>query len=344
MRGAFLPKRADNGYTTMTAITGKILGFARKLVCTPLNRLRNRIDAPVIVLVYHRVASLASDPEMLCVTPENFRAQMRHLKENFTLVRFEEVWSAASRPAVCVTFDDGYADNLRQALPILEELRVPATFFVATGTVDSSGEFWWDAMKRIILERQDLPGSFILRDGSRQRSWPTQSAAQRQRLYRDLVPPMTRADARRRSDLLGQLGEWSAAARTGDPADRALSIRELGELAASPLVTIGAHTVTHTQLSALSDAEQRREILDSKRQLEAWLGREITVFSYPYGRRCHYTRKSVALCREAGFSKSAANFPGQAHSWSDPFQVPRHLVRDWPVGEFAARLEGFWTR
>ena len=85
-------------------------------------------------------------------------------------------------------------------------------------------------------------------------------------------------------------------------------------------------------------------MLSSSSFTRAWLGSEITTFSYPYGKRCHYTRQSVRLCRELGFRKAASNFPGQAHRWSDPYQVPRHLVRDWPVGEFAARLEGFWTR
>lgn len=135
----------------MTEITGKILGSARKLVRTPLNRLLNRVDPPVIVLLYHRVTTLVSDPEMLAVSPENFRAQMRHLKENHHLVRFEEDWSKAAKPAVAITFDDGYADNALEALPILDEVGVPATFFVSTGTIGTTREFWWHELERIIL-------------------------------------------------------------------------------------------------------------------------------------------------------------------------------------------------
>jgi hypothetical protein len=50
----------------------------------------------------------------------------------------------------------------------------------------------------------------------------------------------------------------------------------------------------------------------------------------------------MAICREAGFAKAAANFPGQAHRWTDPFQIPRQLVRDWPVDIFAQKLKRFW--
>jgi hypothetical protein len=82
----------------------------------------------------------------------------------------------------------------------------------------------------------------------------------------------------------------------------------------------------------------------SKRDLENRLGMEIKVFSYPYGRRCHYTKESVSLCREIGFTKAAANFPGQAHRWTDPHQIPRHLVRNWPLEIFTEKLQAFWTR
>jgi peptidoglycan/xylan/chitin deacetylase (PgdA/CDA1 family) len=328
----------------MTALTGKLLGTARKLVFPPVKRLLNRIDAPTVVLLYHRVARLASDPEQLAVTPEHFRAQMLHLKENHRLVRFEEDWSSLPGPAVAVTFDDGYADNAREALPILEEVGVPATFFVSTANVGNAGEFWWDELERRILSGTDFPESFALSEGGSARSWASASAAGRQQLYHDLVALLTGADLARRTGILTQLRAWRAGSPEPGDANRALSLIELKRLAASPWVSIGAHTVNHLQLSALPVEAQREEIGRSKRELESWLGREIATFSYPFGRRCHYNGESARLCREFGFRKAASNFPGQAHRWSDPYQVPRLLVRDWPVDEFAARLEGFWTR
>jgi peptidoglycan/xylan/chitin deacetylase (PgdA/CDA1 family) len=111
----------------------------RSAVLMPSNRLLNLVDPPVVVLLYHRVTTLTSDPEMLSVSPDNFRAQMRHLKETVPLVRFEEDWTKVSKPAVAITFDDGYADNALEALPILEEVGVPATFFVSTGTIGTTG-------------------------------------------------------------------------------------------------------------------------------------------------------------------------------------------------------------
>jgi peptidoglycan/xylan/chitin deacetylase (PgdA/CDA1 family) len=123
-----------------------------------------------------------------------------------------------------------------------------------------------------------------------------------------------------------------------------MTVEELHLLAGSSYATIGAHTVTHTRLSCLAPETQWEEIAASKRHLETWLGRDISTFSYPFGRRSDYTPQSIELCRQAGFTKVAANFPGQVHRWTDPYQIPRHLVRNWPAETFADKLRTFWTR
>ena len=212
---------------------------------------------------------------------------------------------------------------------------MPATFFVSTGAVGAGDGFWWDRLGEIVFGRGELPAGFTLDDGRSETRWPTATVGQKERFYRDMVAIFKGAAAGERSRLLCRLGSWA-----GDGAAGA----ELRTLARSSWVTVGAHTVSHCRLSALPAAAQKEEIARSKRELETWLGREITVFSYPYGRRGDYTGESVALCRESGFARAAANFAGQAHRWTDPYQIPRHLVRDWPVRLFAERLKGFWTR
>ena len=307
------------------------------------NRLLNLVDAPVLVLIYHRVAVLPADPHQLAVSPENFLAQMRFLKQHFPLVRFEDDWAGCGRPAVAVTFDDGYADNFLQALPILEELEVPATFFVSTATLDSQREFWWDDLERLILTDAPRPQQFQLDDPDYSRTWPTASVEERGIFHRELQALVEMIGAERREGWLTQLRAWAGADPAGREANRALSHTELHGLAASPWATIGAHTITHTPLALLSAEQQRQEILGSKRVLESLLDREIRVFSYPFGRRLHYNRDSLRLCREAGFVRAAANFPGQVHRWTDPFQIPRQLVRNWDAATFTAKLQGFWA-
>jgi peptidoglycan/xylan/chitin deacetylase (PgdA/CDA1 family) len=307
------------------------------------NGMLNRLDPPVLVLAYHRVTQLASDPHQLAVTPENFRAQMQYLRQSCRCVRFEDDWAEARTPAVAVTFDDGYADNLHQALPILEEAGVPATFFISTGMVGTCQEFWSDELERLVLGEASYPPLFALQDREYGGSWLTASREQRLVLHDRLHRCLLKIRPQRREDWLDQLRRWAGAEPVGRDAYRALTWEELRMLAASPLVTIGAHGVTHTPLAVLAEAEQRQEIVQSRSGLENMLGRDITVFSYPFGGYRQYDRTTRRLCREAGLRCAVTTFPGQVHSWTDPWQMPRQLVRDWDAATFAARLGSFWT-
>ncbi len=319
-----------------------VLRWPGTLARATRNIFFNLLDPPVLVLTYHRVARLQSDPQMLAVTPENFRDHLRFLKNGFPLVRFQDNWSSIKRRAVVVTFDDGYADNVLEALPLLEEEETPATFFVSTGMIGANQEFWWDELERILLGSRDFPERFQLEDGPFGRMWPTAMAAERHTLYTDLLLLMKKVEAERRDNWLTQLRHWAAAGEDGREINRAMTADELRLLASSKWATIGAHTVTHTPLSSLPVAQQQREIEGSKERLEYWVGRKITVFSYPFGQRRDYTLETAELCKQAGFTKAAANFPGQAHRWTDPYQIPRLVVRNWPLTVFMQKLKRFW--
>lgn len=307
------------------------------------NRMLNLLDAPVIVLAYHRVAEPAADPHQLAVSPEHFRAQMEHLRRHWRCVRFEEEWRGLREPAVAVTFDDGYADNLHQALPILKEVGMPATFFLCTGMLDSGGEFWSDDLERLVLGGSDYTATFALDDPQHGGRWPSGTLEERRLLHERLHGAMLWMKPARRDNWLAQLRSWAGGDGAGRASHRTLTREEVRELAASPLVTIGAHGVTHTPLTVLSEAEQRREIAGSRGELEALTGREVATFAYPFGGRGQCDATTRRLCREAGFRRAVTTFPGQAHRWTDPLRIPRQLVRDWDAATFAARMESFRT-
>jgi peptidoglycan/xylan/chitin deacetylase (PgdA/CDA1 family) len=305
------------------------------------NRLLNHFDPPVVVLLYHRVTTLRADPQLLAVSPDNFRAHLQFLKNNFPLVRFEEDWSKVRKPAIAITFDDGYADNVLEALPIIEEIGVPATFFVSTGTFGTWQEFWWDELEHLVLGEHDFPDQFVLEDSRFGQTWPTAAEAERHVLFEEIQPSMRKLDADRREGWLRQFRRWAQTEAKACESHQTMTVEDLQRLARSRWVTVGAHTVTHSALSCLTPEKQRQEIMSSKTQLESWLGHEITVFSYPFGTKEDYDQLTVSLCKEAGFVKAAANFPAQAHSWTDPFEIPRQLVRNWRLEVFTEKLKDF---
>jgi peptidoglycan/xylan/chitin deacetylase (PgdA/CDA1 family) len=104
-----------------------------------------------------------------------------------------------------------------------------------------------------------------------------------------------------------------------------LSAEEVSALARNPLIEIGAHTVTHASLPTLAEADQRREIVESRSRLEALVDRPLASFAYPFG---DYADETVRLVREAGFQSACTTDADAVRPSSDPFRLPRMAVAD----------------
>ena len=319
-----------------------------------------------LVLCYHRVADVATDPSSLCVSRRHFAEHLDCLRRHchpMSLQGLVEALSAGEVPrrGVVVTFDDGYADNLYNARPLLERYGVPGTVFVITGQIGSEREFWWDDLDRLLLQPGKLPEILRLsangdewewdlgeasRYGEesfrRHQSWTIQEESDpgpRQALYRSLRQLLRGLPHDERRRVIDELVEWAGAGSVGRPTHRALSPDEVVRLDAGELVEIGAHTVTHPVLSALPIGTQRDEIRGSKARLEGILGHPVTAFAYPYGWRTDFTAETVAVVREAGFACACATSACTVRDYGDRFLLPRTVVRDWDGEEFLCRLE-----
>jgi peptidoglycan/xylan/chitin deacetylase (PgdA/CDA1 family) len=300
----------------------------------------------------------------LAVTPQHFAEHLQVLRQVGRPLSLQKLASGLDRRrlprrAIVVTFDDGYADNLFNAKPLLEAHDVPATVFVATGYSRTDREFWWDELERLFLQpgvlpetlRLDVNGEghdWRLDDGSdydearyhrhrRWRAWQEEVPTPRHALYRSLWQIMHPLSDNERQEIRKALLAWAGASVSARPTHRAMTPEEIIELADGGLVEVGCHTVTHPQLSALSVAAQEEEIIRSKGELETMLGCRVRSFAYPYGREDDYTRETRALVREAGFNCACSTSPALVRSGADPFQLPRVQVQDMN-GESFARL------
>ncbi|MEY8410221.1 polysaccharide deacetylase family protein [Lachnospiraceae bacterium 62-26] len=298
----------------------------------------------VLTLLYHRVADLEYDKNLLAVIPSNFYSQMSYLKKNYQIVRFEQNWNELKEDAVCITFDDGYMDNFTNALPILEELDIPATIFVSTGNINTPEEFWWDELERILLdERRKYESFFRLDDDIFSCEWSTESYSDREELYDTLHWLMyDKITVSKRKDWIEQLRVWSKAGNAGRRENRAVQMEEIN--INSPLLTIGAHTVNHPSLRSLARQDQYYEISQSIKELESILNYKVSFFSYPFGGKNDYDETTIDLCKKENIRKAASNFPGLWSNQCDDYQIPRNIVRNWNVEEFAQKLDGFWKQ
>jgi peptidoglycan/xylan/chitin deacetylase (PgdA/CDA1 family) len=106
-----------------------------------------------LILCYHRVAAGVEDPFGLCVSPENFAAHLEEIVRRREPSTFDDLSAPSRRSRVIVTFDDGYSDNLSNALPIAESKGVPITVFVTSGLLGGHRGYWWDRLAVLLRSR-----------------------------------------------------------------------------------------------------------------------------------------------------------------------------------------------
>jgi peptidoglycan/xylan/chitin deacetylase (PgdA/CDA1 family) len=300
------------------------------------------------VLLYHRITNLKSDPQQLSVSPENFDKHLSYLKNNFRVLSTDEFTSLLvnrkSFPKNCVliTFDDGYADNYLEALPILEKYKLQALFYVATGTLNTDKEFWWDEMERILLSECNASENEITIN-KKKYILNNLNEVKRKYLYNELLPVMRKMPSAERALYIQHLANIfnSPAPRS---ANRAMSYEELRNLHASSSAVVGAHTHLHPSLGALNYDEQLKEIKTSKDTLEKALKAQILHFSYPFGTHNDFNNETKLICRQLGFLTAAANYPACANRASDIYSFPRFLVRNWTPELFESNLQLFFKQ
>lgn len=288
-----------------------------------------------LVLLYHRVASPERDPWKLCTRPRHFAEHLEVLRGR--VCRLAEIPESRPSGRVALTFDDGYADALSAARPLLERYGAPATVFVATGGARDGRPFWWDELDALIARPRELPERLELRAGGALHRFETGGACPRERLVRALHALLGDLDGTARSDALRALRSWAGVDDPVPASDRPLDRDGLRSLAAGGLVEIGAHTVSHPRLPSLSRAAQEREIRESRDFLAELLGPRPTSFAYPHGLERAATRRIV---HEAGFARACTSAPGVVRSGTDPLRLPRSEAPDCGGEAFARWLYG----
>ena len=283
------------------------------------NSYRNDYSANnnITVFCYHRVADIPLDTWKLAVKPELFAKQVKYIKDNYEVLRSEDDWSRfkGNRAAV-ITFDDGYEDIYVNALPILEKYGIPATVFVASGNIDTTKEFWWDEIERIIFNsKKETLNEF----GMQLKLCSTED---REKACFKIHPYIKKMNYKDRDIYLSELAQKQGGARNREYC-RCMSSEQLRKLSQSSIITIGGHTVTHSCLAFESFEEQEYEIEQSKYFIENIIGKKLEVFSYPFGQEKDFTDETIKIAVQSGYDKVFAAFPGIANVQYRNGYIPR---------------------
>lgn len=293
--------------------------------------------ARLSILIFHRVLP-APDPMFPdLVDAARFEALVRLVAASFKVLPLGE---AASRlasgtlpaGALCITFDDGYADNAEIALPILRRLGVKATFFVATGFLDGGRMFNDSVIECVRLARADEVDLSDFALGPRSLRGPQE----RRRVIDELLPQVKYLDLAERERFIARLAGRLGSERLPD--DLMMRSGQVVELHRAGM-EIGGHTVRHPILRVLDDAEAEAEIAGGRSRLQQLIDAPVDVFAYPNGKPLQdYDGRHVALVRRLGFRAAVSTAPGTATAASDPLQLPRFTPWDQGEGRWMLRL------
>jgi peptidoglycan/xylan/chitin deacetylase (PgdA/CDA1 family) len=238
---------------------------------------------------------------------------------------------------VALTFDDGYQDFIEHAMPELERLGIPATLFVATGVIGQS--YWWDEIACYLDPDKQTSTKLELRwddpVGTRVYSGLTDknSAAS---VAQDLCRDLSMSSATERADILRQIRHLSETRGDTRTPAKIISASELRELAASPNIEIGSHTVTHPRLAQLTPAEQQEEIETSRRHLESIAGPQNALgFSYPNG---SFSKQTSRLVAELGLKYACTSQQDLVRKGQDLYRLPRLWAPDADTRKFCKWL------
>lgn len=253
-----------------------------------------REQGTVLIFLFHglfenakELQSGVMDPQQ-GITVDLFSEFVNHfLEQSYRFVSADEILDGldSNGKYACVTFDDGYFNNLR-ALPILEEYGVPATFYISTGYVERRESFWWDALYRECRKR-----------GRSEREIIHATAAYKRMKTADIE-----------NELRVQFGQ-RALVPIGD-VDRPFTSSELREFATHPCVHLGNHTRDHAILTNYDDAEIQDQIDGAQRDIAEMTGVTSRTIAYPNGNE---SAKICKVSRDAGLRLGIGVRRGRNH-------------------------------
>jgi peptidoglycan/xylan/chitin deacetylase (PgdA/CDA1 family) len=247
------------------------------------------------------------------VAPEFLRAMLAHLRSRgIDIITMDEVHQRLiernfSRRFACFTLDDGYRDNRDFALPVMREFDAPCTVYVASDFAEGTGRLWWIALEMVIAKASSIEAEI----GGVAVRLDTGTPAAKQAAFDRLHDWLRGLPGEH--DIHGEIAALCTRHGVDETAicrELCMSWDELKPFADDPLITIGAHTITHCNLARQPEAIASHEMAISRARIEKALQRPVVHFAYPYGDKIAAAAREFTLAHAAGFKTAVTTRPG----------------------------------
>jgi peptidoglycan/xylan/chitin deacetylase (PgdA/CDA1 family) len=276
------------------------------------------------ILMFHRVQPWVerdfAPNRLLEITPEFLDAVLTRLTAlGFAIVSLDTalngIGEGRERPFAILTFDDGYKDTRDFALPILEKHRAPFTMYVTTGFAERTARLCWveleEAIRRLPQIKIEIGGTKLV--------LPSATAAEKSVAFAEISRRLKEVSEGALLDATGRLAASAGVESAALVEELCLDWAEIEAMAHNDLCTIGVHTLTHPRLAKLGDAAMRHELAESRRLIEARIGRPAAHLAYPIGNRAVAGEREYEAAADLGFASAVTTRPGMI--------FPEHAAR-----------------
>jgi peptidoglycan/xylan/chitin deacetylase (PgdA/CDA1 family) len=315
-----------------------------------------------VILNYHRILDPNEEGRILSamyVHPKAFETHLRYLAAEYQVVTMKDLltWhnnpTSTARPLCAITFDDGWEDNHRYALPLLKKYNLPATLFISTDFIGSRRTPWFYRLGTVLrayaFTSEERAIELLANEGKDWseplRGWLGRPAEQRHGKIEEVIEALKQLPAGELEQLAETLSNTRS--RYSDSVNTngqdMLDWQQVKDMKACG-VEVGSHGVTHRILTRVPSSELMEEILESKNLIERSLGASIQGFSYPNG---DFSEEVEEVVMKAGYRYACTIRPGFVTPHDNPFRLNRLLVHSdntYSTALFACHLAGLFNR
>ncbi|MBL8089647.1 MAG: polysaccharide deacetylase family protein [Anaerolineales bacterium] len=314
------------------SLSKKILSFLHKSNATRL--AQKFFPNSLTVLNYHRIDYLENNQDMfqpnISATPPMFEWQMAFIKKWYRVISLQQLtdWLTNKAPmpphAALITFDDGYADNYTNALPILKKYDLPAVIFLTTGYIASNRPFYWDLASYCFVHTQTDRVQFP--DGA-EKAW--QSVEEKKATLKSWIEAMKKLSENEKQTWVSQLPEALGVSIPHDFFENKMLTWEQIREMRNANIEFGAHTINHPILTRISLTQAREEIIGSKQKIEQELEEPVTSLAYPNGMQTDFNTDIAAIAKEVGLASAFTLLSGptlNSTAKKNPYTIRRIFI------------------
>lgn len=252
----------------------------------------------------------------LAITPEKLEEFILFFQQKgFVFVSLDELsdWfenkQKINQKFICLTFDDGYKDNLLFGLPVLKKYNVPATIYVTNCFPNGNAVLWWYLFEDFVKNNQQL----LLTSSLSKNEFLWNSANEAYAKFGSVSNAIKSIPSNELTEVLQMAFKIDYMELTNQVKSESLTWEEVKILAEEPLITIGAHTMSHIALKQQNKAVVEKELRDSKAELESKIGQKVLHFAYPFGGTFDVSKEDIELTQKVGFKTATLNQPGNIY-------------------------------